>query len=88
MNSRLPLALDLRELIRARDAEIRARLLDPRHGIAQIVVLFERGARELLQLFVFENLEPLKIRKRRGLRGGQRIRRTEVLRAVGTVGRT
>ena len=68
------------ELIGAGDAEIRPRLLHARHGVAQIVVVFQRGAREPLQLFVFENLEPFKVRERCGLRSGQRLRRPEVYR--------
>ena len=36
-----------------------------RHGVAQIVVLNQRGAHQLLQLFVFEDLEPLEVGQRR-----------------------
>jgi len=58
---------------------IRARLLDARHCVAQIVILHQRGASELLQLFVFENFEPLQIRERRSLRCRQRLRSPKVL---------
>ena len=87
MISRVAAGTDLWKLIGTGDAEIRARLLDARHRIAQIVVLYQRGARQLLQLFVFENLEPLEVGERLGLRRAAEARARENSRAPETAGR-
>ena len=60
--------------------------LDARHRVAQIVVLHQRGADQILQLFVFEDLAPFEIGQRCGLRRRQRLRRAKVC-GTGTAGR-
>jgi hypothetical protein len=50
-------------LIGPRDAEIGTSLLNTRYRVAQIIVLYQRGASQILKLFVFEDVEPPKIRK-------------------------
>ena len=57
-------AVNVGELVRPRDPQIGARRIHPRHGLAQIVVLHERGSDQLLQLLVLEDLEPFQVRQR------------------------
>ena len=74
------------ELVRPRDPETRARLFHAEHRVAQIVVLLQCRADQILQLLVLEDLEPFEIGQRRGLARRQRIRRAKVRRR-GTAGR-
>ena len=78
---------EIGELIRARDAQAGARLFHARHGVAQIVVLLQRRADQLLQLLVFENLEPFQVGEGSGLLRRQRLRRAETARDVAMAGR-
>jgi hypothetical protein len=55
-------------LIRLHDSEVCPRLLDSSDRIPEIVVLYERGTNELVQLLVPENFEPFEIRNRVAIR--------------------
>ena len=61
-------AVERRELLRARDTELRLRFHDALRGNADIVVLLERCADQLLQLRIAKNLPPLLVADRK--RGG------------------
>jgi hypothetical protein len=52
------IALDLRELIRARDAKLCSRCLDALRRRLEIVILFQRRADEALQLRILKHLPP------------------------------
>ena len=62
-------AVDRGELRRARDAELRLRLQDALRGDAHIVILLERGADQILQLWIAKDLPPLLVANRKRSRG-------------------
>ena len=59
---KLPFALHLRKQTGTRDRDLSARGVDALRRQLQIVILLQRGADELLQLRVLEDLPPGKIR--------------------------
>src|SRR5262249_52966716 len=88
---------DVRKLFRSCDPQIGARRVDPRDGLAQIVIINESGSDQLLKLFILEDLEPLQIRQRTGIGRRDRVGgsaedrrplndRSAVLRADGAAG--
>src|SRR3989442_12706130 len=54
--------------LRPCDAQISARFVDPCHGITEIVIGDQRGPDQRVQLVVLEDLKPLQVPKRRGIR--------------------
>src|SRR5258706_10847074 len=78
---------DRRQLVGARDTELRLRLQDSRCRDANIVILLESGVDQVLQLFVLKDLPPFLVSERLG-RCGLRcfLRRSSTVHArnVGT----
>src|SRR5215831_3725347 len=60
--------VERREVVRARHADIRARLLHPRGRDGRVVVVAQRLLDQPLQHLILEHLPPGRIRKRHGLR--------------------
>ena len=77
---RRSLVPDLRKELGRRDADLRARLVDARHGGLEVVVAFERRADEAVEGRVVEHLPPREVGERGGVRGIEPP--AEVLRCV------
>ena len=58
------------KLIRSNDPQTGAGLFDPRYRVPQIVVLLQCRANQILQLLVFEDVEPFEIGDGCRFRGG------------------